>query len=129
VNLYVDSSALVKLVIAEPESLELAQYFAAIPDDNRLTATITRTELLRAVAGRGAAVENARSALARLNFVAVTTGLLDVAATITPPELRTLDAIHLAAAKSVPELRALVTYDRRLAEAATAMGIVVVAPS
>jgi predicted nucleic acid-binding protein len=54
--------------------------------------------------------------------------VLDVAAEIRRPELRTLDAIHLAAAMSVPELRALVTYDNRLAEAATATGLAVVGP-
>jgi uncharacterized protein len=129
VNIYLDSSALVKMVIEEPESLALAQYLAGFLGDNRLSAAIARTELSRAVARHGAAVENARTALARLNFVAVTTSVLDVAAAITPPELRTLDAIHLAAAMSVPELRALVTYDRRLADAATDAGLVVVSPS
>ena len=53
----------------------------------------------------------------------------DAAAAIRPTELRTLDAIHLAAAMSVPGLRALVTYDRRLADAAADAGVVVVSPS
>jgi uncharacterized protein len=129
VNIYVDSSALVKIVVEEAESLALARYLAGLPGDNRLTAAIGRTELLRAVARRGVAVENAHSVLARLNFVTVTTSVLDVAAEIRPPELRTLDAIHLAAAMSVPELRALVTYDNRLAEVATATGLAVVSPA
>jgi predicted nucleic acid-binding protein len=128
VNIYVDSSALVKIVIQEAESPALAQYLAGFPGDNRLTAAIARTELIRAVTRRGAAVENAHSALATLNFVAITTSVLDVAAAIMPPELRTLDAIHLAAARTAPELRALVTYDSRLAEAAANAGIEVVAP-
>ena len=128
-NIYVDSSALVKMVVEESESLALAQYLAGFPGDNRITAAIARTELLRAVARRGTAVENARTALARLNFVAINTNVLDAAAAIRPPELRTLDAIHLAAAMSVPELRALVTYDRRLADAAADAGVVVVSPS
>ena len=128
-NIYFDSSALVKMVVEESESLALAQYLAGFPGDNRLTAASARTELLRAVAGRGTAFENARTALARLNFVAINTNVLDAAAAIRPPELRTLDAIHLAAAMSVPELRALVTYDRRLADAAADAGVVVVSPS
>jgi uncharacterized protein len=128
-NIYVDSSALVKIVLQEAESPALAQYLAGFPGDNRLTAAIARTELLRAVARRGDAVEHARNVLARLNFVTITTSVLDVAAAIKPPELRTLDAIHLAAAMAVPELRALVTYHTRLADAAADAGVVVVSPS
>ena len=128
-NVYVDTSALVKLVIEEAESHALAQYLAGSPGDNRLTAAIARTELLRAVARRGAAVENARTALTRLNYVSITTSLLDVAAAVGPFELRILDAIHLAAAMSVPDLRALITYDRRLAAAAADAGIAVAAPA
>ncbi|AGB23265.1 putative nucleic acid-binding protein, contains PIN domain [Mycobacterium sp. JS623] len=128
-TIYVDSSALVKIVVYEAESPALARYLASVPDDKRLTAAIARTELLRAVARRGVAVENARKVLARLNFVALTASVLDVAATIGPPELRTLDAIHLAAAQVAPELRALVTYDNRLADAARAAGLAVVSPA
>jgi predicted nucleic acid-binding protein len=129
VNIYVDSSALVKIVIEEAESRALTHYLSGFPDDKRLTAAIARTELIRAVARRGVAVENAQTALERLNFVAVTTKVLDVAAEIRPPELRTLDAIHLAAAMSVPELRALVTYDNRVANAAADAGVAVVSPA
>ncbi|BBY42759.1 nucleic acid-binding protein [Mycolicibacterium celeriflavum] len=128
-NIYLDSSALVKLVIEESDSPAVAQYLADFPQDNRVTAAITRTELLRAVSRRGAAVENARSALTRINFVALTTNLLDTAAALTPPELRTLDAIHLAAALTTPELRAVVTYDRRLADAANRAGVTVASPT
>jgi uncharacterized protein len=129
VTIYVDSSALLKLVIEEPESSALAQYLAGFAWDNRVTAAITRTELLRAVICRGAAVENAHTVLARINFVALTTGLLDTAAALTPPELRTLDAIHLAAALITTDLRAFITYDRRLADAVTQAGVEVISPS
>ena len=47
---------------------------------------------------------------------------------MAPRELRTLDAIHLAAALTAPDLRAMVTYDSRLAEAAATAGIAVVSP-
>jgi predicted nucleic acid-binding protein len=129
VNIYVDLSALVKIVIEEDESSALAHYLTRYPGDHRVTAAIARTELVRAVVRHGAAVENAHTALARLNFVAITTSVLDIAATIRPPELRTLDAIHLAAALTAPDLRAFVTYDRRLADAATQAGVVVVSPA
>jgi predicted nucleic acid-binding protein len=127
-NIYVDSSALVKMVIEEADSPALGRYFAEFSLDRQLTAAISRTELVRAVARRGATVENARKALSKLDFVAITNSLLDDAAALAPPELRTLDAIHLTAALSAPDLRALVTYDRRLADAAEQAGLPVVSP-
>jgi predicted nucleic acid-binding protein len=127
-NIYVDSSALVKIVIEEADSPALGRYFAEFSLDRQLTAAISRTELVRAVARRGATGDNARKALSKLDFVAITSSLLDDAAALAPPELRTLDAIHLTAALSAPDLRALVTYDRRLADAAEQAGLPVVSP-
>lgn len=130
-QIYVDPSALVKLVVVEDESAALRRYFGDFPGDTQFTAALARTELVRAVARRGLSdvIENARLALSRLDLVALNNSVLDAAATMAPPELRTLDAIHLAAARTAPELRAMVTYDSRLAEAAIGAGIAVVTPS
>lgn len=130
-QIYVDTSALVKLVVVEGESAALRRYFEDFPGDTQFTAAVARTELVRAVARRGLidVIENARFALSRLDLVALNNSVLDAAATIAPPELRTLDAIHLAAARTAPELRAMVTYDSRLAEAAIGAGIAVVTPT
>lgn len=130
-QIYVDTSALVKLVVVEGESAALRRYFEDFPGDTQFTAALARTELVRAVARRGLidVIENARFALSRLDLVALNNSVLDAAATIAPPELRTLDAIHLAAARTAPELRAMVTYDSRLAEAAIGAGIAVVTPT
>jgi len=129
-RLYLDTSALVKLVVSEPESSSLSEYLDKFPSDSSFTAALTRTELVRAVARRGPveAVQHARRLLNRLDAIALSGRLLDTAATMMPPGLRTLDAIHLAAAMSAPDLRALVTYDDRLADAAASNGIAVVAP-
>jgi predicted nucleic acid-binding protein len=60
----------------------------------------------------GEIVEHARRVLARLDLVPATNRLIDAAATAGPSDLRTLDAIHLAAALTAPNLRAIITYDR-----------------
>jgi predicted nucleic acid-binding protein len=129
-QLYLDSSALVKLVVGEAESSALRTYLAERRSDIRMAAAVARTEVVRAVAMHRSIelVETARSIIARLHLVPLNNRLLDAAATMMPPELRSLDAIHLAAARTAPELRAMVTYDSRLAEAAGNAGIVVVAP-
>lgn len=130
-QLYIDTSALLKLLTAESESGALRGYLAEAGDDTKFTAAITRTELTRAAARlRNADIAGqAKLLLTRLHFADITIALLDAAAELRPPELRTLDAIHLAAALIAPDLRALVTYDSRLAAAATTAGLTVVSPA
>jgi len=130
-QLYLDSSALVKLVIQEPESSSLRRYLLRFDDDVRFSAALSRTELIRAIARSGAAHDaliRAHRVLGLLNFVTLTNRLLDEAAAVGPPGLRTLDAIHLAAARTAPALRALITYDQRLADTADSLGMRVATP-
>ena len=103
-QLYLDSSALVKLVVSEAESGALRTYLAERRSDVRLAAALVRTEVVRAVAMHRSIelVETARSVIARLHLVPLNNRLLDAAAITSPPELRTLDAIHLAAAMTAP---------------------------
>lgn len=129
-HLYLDASALTKLVTEEAETAALRSYLRAHASDTHFTSALTRTELIRAAARHGppAAIAHARRLLTRLDLIALTTRLLDIAAVLPPAELRTLDAIHLAAAQTAPDLRALVTYDVRMAQAAALAGIVVAQP-
>ncbi len=73
-------------------------------------------------------VRRAEAVLARLGLVAMDRSVLDLAARVDPPRLRSLDAIHLATALSLEDLGALVTYDPRLAEAAVNLGVTALAP-
>lgn len=126
---YLDSSALVKLVVAEPESPALRRYLRQRP--TRVSCALARVEVVRAVRPHGAeVVELAGRALARVRLLRLDEALLDAAAVIDSAVLRSLDAIHLAAARSFEDsLGALVTYDLRLREAAEQVGLAVTAPS
>lgn len=129
--IYLDTSALVKLVIAEPHSPALREYLAANTGQIWFTVALARTELVRAVArlGSPATVDRARSVLAGLDVVVLTNRLLDAAAMLEPADLRSLDAIHLAAARSAgSRLQAVVTYDARMFAAAEQAGLPVVEP-
>ena len=125
---YLDSSALVKLVVAEPESAALRRFLGTEPD--RASCSLARGEVLRAVRAHGApALTRARRLLQRLNLVTIDDDLLDAAAALDPRVLRSLDAIHLAAAQLFgDELTAVVTYDRGMAAAAGLIDVTVVAP-
>jgi predicted nucleic acid-binding protein len=127
--LYLDSSAIVKLVTPEPETKALRELLRSWPE--RVSSVVARIEVER-VARRigGGTVRRARTVLSRVALVELDDEVVDAAAAIEPTELRTLDAIHLATALSLGEdLGAMCAYDARLADAAAASGAEVVAPA
>ena len=127
--IYLDSSALVKLVVREPESAALMRYVAQHSD--RASCGLARTEVVRAVSAQGGrALARARKLLNRIDLVTLDDELLDEAGLLGTSVLRSLDAIHLAAARSLgQDLIAVVTYDGRMAAAAATLGLDVASPS
>lgn len=125
---YLDSSAIVKLAILEPESMALRRYLRR--RQPLLSSALARTEVQRALLPAGAeAVARGRGVLQRLDLVRINDRILNAAGVLRPPELRSLDAIHLATAVELDEdLRAFVTYDERLATAAARLGLQVLQP-
>ena len=119
---YLDSSALVKLVVREAESGGLRTYLRHSTD--RASCDLARVEVVRSVRPHGAAaVRRARQLLRRITLLRLDEPLLDEAAELDAP-LRSLDAIHLAAARTFGgELKAVITYDTRMAAATTALGL------
>lgn len=125
---YLDSSAIVKLAVREDESAVLTRYLRRRRP--LVSSALARTEVMRALLpGGDAAVAAGRKVLTRLDLIRISTGVLGEAAALLPADLRSLDAIHLATARRLgQDLGAIVTYDERMAEAATHLGYRVVAP-
>jgi uncharacterized protein len=126
---YLDASALVKLVVEEAETAALVTYLADRPD--RVTSILARVEVARAL-GRVGVDQQARleAVIEALTVVGLGDDIAARAGQVGPPALRTLDAIHLATALELgADLAALVTYDGRLADSARALGIPVAAPA
>jgi predicted nucleic acid-binding protein len=125
---YLDSSAIVKLAIREPESAALRRYLRG--KRPLVSSALARTEVLRALLPAGdEAVARGRSVLQRLDLVRVNDRVLNAAGVLHPHGLRSLDAIHLATAQQLgPELTALVTYDVRMVAAAKQLGHRIVQP-
>jgi len=126
---YVDSSAVVKLAVVERESAALRAYLRT--RGPLVSSALARTEVGRALSPLGAvAVRRGRQVLARVDLIRVSDRVLDVATRLPPPELRSLDAIHLATAEQLGRsLARVVTYDARMTVAARGLGLTVVAPS
>ena len=126
---YLDASAIVKLIVREQESVALEAWLGD-KQHEVVSCALVRTEVVRAAAPAGApAIRRARRLLDRLDLIVIDDELLDLAGELTEP-LRSLDAIHVAAALELGvELDAFVTYDRQTTRAAEALGLPVVAPA
>lgn len=130
-KLYLDASALVKLVKKEGESDALRRYLRRHRGDGRVTSALARVEVVRAVSPGGAdAIAHARRQLSRVDQVNIDRQLLDDAAALAPGSvLRSLDAIHLVSARSLgADLRTVLSYDQRLNDAARALGLATESP-
>jgi predicted nucleic acid-binding protein len=124
---YVDTSAILKLVVRESGTVELRTWAEG--------RTIIASDLVRAEALRAArrhspeALAQLRTVLTAIPTMAITTSVCDRAAELDPTILRTLDAMHLACALQLSdELEGVVTYDQRMADACVALGLPVVSP-
>jgi predicted nucleic acid-binding protein len=125
---YLDSSAVVKTVVEDAESTALADWLRR--QDRLAACDLVRVEVVRAARGSDpAAVPRARQAIGTLTLIRLDDDLYETAADLDPPFLRSLDAIHLAAALTMgPDLAGVVTYDRRMAAGAEALGVRVESP-
>ena len=124
---FLDSSAIVKLALDEPESRALERYLGGV---RFISSELARTEVIRAVRRRAPArLERAKDIVGQAHLVSVTQGNLTEAGQLDPIGLRSLDAIHLASALALgDELEVFVAYDDRLLTAASQLGMPVASP-
>ena len=125
---YLDSSALVKLVVDEPDSTALRRYLRRRRP--LISSALARTEVLRAVLLEGEdGLARARAVLASVDLIRVNDRVLGAAGALRPDDVRSLDAIHLATAQQLgSDLGRLVTYDDRMLAAAASLGLRTHAP-
>lgn len=124
---YLDTTALAKLVQPEAETAALRRWLRI---KRWIVSDLHRTELRRAAARSGArALARADRLLQESDVIRLTPEVFDAAGRLRPPELRSLDSLHLAAAMTLgPDLAGVVVYDERLADAARAAGLKVSTP-
>lgn len=128
---YLDTSAAAKLFIAETESTDLREWLSTLPNPRLVSSALLRVELLRLLRliDPTSAATAERFLADQVDIVEITPPVLDDAATVPPPRLRTLDALHLATALDLTEaVDVLLSYDKLLVEAARGAGIAVASP-
>lgn len=125
---YLDSSAIVKLVVIEPETVALTKFVKRA--DSLVSCSIAKVETLRAVQRHGPeSTKQAERVLDLIQLIKVDDELLDEAVAMPPEALRTLDALHLAAASALEDmLETVVTYDDRMAAGCKLLRLPVSAP-
>ncbi len=127
---YLDSSALVKLV--RPEAETKALFKELLRWERRISSALARVELFRTLRRADADESELRrgeAALDRLNLIQMDDELLRAAASLRDKNLRSLDAIHLATALSIRrELGASIIYDVHFRAAAEKEGLTVLTP-
>lgn len=123
-TLYLDTSALFKLVRAEAESGPLRDFLEQA-DEPVMTSLVGLVELQRAAARHGeSALVVAHQVLDRTDVLGISRSIASAAGLLTPPGLRSLDAFHIASAMDIrDELAAVVAYDVRLLRAAVTHGL------
>lgn len=128
--IYLDSSALMKLVRAEAETEDLIDWLDAEQAEHAVTSELGRIEVFRAARRAGPeAVAEAHTVIGDLDLVPLNGTVQDLACDVGVAQLRTLDAIHLASAVLVRNaLTAFVAYDDRLVDAARSLDLPVIVP-
>jgi uncharacterized protein len=128
--LYLDTSAIVKLIAEEPESADLVE---AVTDARLVSSELAIAEVPRALRriDRGdlvGRIARADAVLATLDLVAVGSDVLTLAGALTMASLRTLDAVHVASSLLLDDLGLFISYDARQLRAAAEAGLAIASP-
>jgi predicted nucleic acid-binding protein len=127
---YADTSAVIKLLAEETHSRAFAAFYDTHADAEWVSSALLRIEVTRAVARvMPALLPEARDLLLAFSTIAIDDDVVEGAMNEPDRTLRSLNAIHLAAARILgPDLDAVVSYDDRLIKATTDAGLATVSP-
>lgn len=126
-NLYLDSSAVLKFIFAEPESAIAKKEIVGV----LYSSELVRVEVVRAVLRIAPELmERALLVLSQIRIIKIKSAVLVQAERLpSHVSVRGMDAIHLASANTLGRLgQTIVTYDKSMAKNAKKMGINVLSP-
>ena len=123
---YIDASAAVKLLFTEPESAALITELSD-PEHQSVSSDLLETELGRVAVRVGAPAGDVAAILARFDLATPDRSTYRQAGLFPHPTLRSLDALHIAAALGL-NADVMITYDIRMIQACQALGMAVLSP-
>jgi len=133
--LYVDTSALLKLLVREAESAAIERELLTWSE--LATSVITEVELPRAVARArkerpDAVIDGSvvlQGVLASAAIIPLSESAVAASCKVKPVHIGALDAIHIASALALDrQLAGVATYDKRMQDALVPLGVRVIAP-
>ncbi len=126
--IYLDSSAVTKLITNEPGVAALVSFLDAEGSPDLVSSIVTETEVRRAATRRNLSQEAASAVLGSVSLAVLDREVCLEAGLLPGQALRSLDAIHVATAVRL-RVHQFITYDRRQADAARMAGLDVVSPT
>lgn len=123
---YADTSALGALLVAQPDTQALVNWLEQA-EVRLVSSDLLETELRRIAVREGRDQSKVSEILDGVSLAALDRATYRSAGFLPMRDLRTLDALHLEAAIRL-EVDAVLTYDRRLGDAAREAGLMVIAP-
>ncbi len=129
--IYLDTSAFLKTVLSEPQTAAMEAFLATVESPRFVSSALIAVEARRSVlCNDPSRLPRTDLALVRVTQVEMSEAVLEAASRLPDPQLRSLDAIHIATALLIREdVDVLVSYDQRLLAAATAYGLPTAAPA
>lgn len=124
---YADTSALGALLVAQPETEALVDWLDQT-SSTLVSSDLLETELRRMAVREGRDQAKVSAILDGVALAALDRATYRSAGFLPMPNLRTVDALHLEAAMRL-DVDAVLTYDRRLSDAARTAGLDVIAPA
>jgi uncharacterized protein len=129
---YLDTSAAMKLLREEEETSALIHWHRNLSTESHqvVSSDILRTELMLAGTRWGVSATAIRRVVNSLTTLRLTSSVCDSAGRLAGLGLRSLDALHLASALTLEQsLHAVVTYDKKMIDAAEQLGLSTLRPA
>ena len=126
-NYYIDSSAIIKLIIKEEESQALLR----VINQKMFTSVLAKVEVARTLARSGTSITKVRDqVMHHLDFLPISEEVINLIEEIPlPRQVRSLDSIYIGSAHLISELiDGVITYDKDMQQALTQLGIIWLAP-
>jgi len=127
ISYYLDSSAILKLIIKEAESDSLRKFI----NTKVITSAISRVEVIRTLSlNDESLITTGQMVLEKFEFMPLSRPILTIAENFSSQiTLRSLDSLQVASVIFLsPMVKSLITYDKNMIKNAKALGISVVSP-